>query len=327
MRTSRVIGTGSFAPAAVLTNADLERMVDTTDEGIRVRTGIAERHICGPEEDSATMAEGAALKAIEMAGVDPVDLDILMVATVTPAVPLPATACLLQDALRARRAAAFDIGAGCSGFIYGLAVADGFIKNGTARTILLVGSETLSKIVNWKDRNTCVLFGDGAGAVVLQAQDGGPGIRSTHLYSDGAEWDLLVAPGGGSRFPQGEQLLREGLHFIQMRSGNEVFRLAVRAMEDACMTALKANTLEISDIDLLIPHQANERIVRALAERLHFPVEKVVLNIGKYGNTSAASIPLALDEAVRAGRVQPGMTLLLAAFGAGLTWGSAVLTW
>jgi len=327
MRTSRVIGTGAFVPAGILTNSDLERMVETSDEWIRVRTGIAERRICGPEEDSATMAEGAALKALDMAGVDPVDVDILMVATVTPAVPLPATACLLQDALKARRAAAFDIGAGCSGFIYGLAVADGLIKNGTARTILLVGSETLSKIVNWRDRNTCVLFGDGAGAVVLQAQDGGPGIRSTHLYSDGAEWDLLVAPGGGSRFPQSEQVLREGLHFLQMRSGNEVFRLAVRAMEDACMTALKANNLEISDIDLFIPHQANERIVRALAERLHFPAERLVLNIEKCGNTSAASIPLALDEAVRAGRVQPGMTLLLAAFGAGLTWGSAVLTW
>lgn len=327
MRTTRVIGTGSFAPVGVLTNSELERMVETSDEWIRVRTGIAERRICGPEEDSATMAEAAALKALDMAGADPVDVDILLVATVTPAVPLPATACLLQDALKARRAAAFDIGAGCSGFIYGLAVADGLIKNGTARTILLVGSETLSKIVNWRDRNTCVLFGDGAGAAVLQAQDGGPGIRSTHLYSDGAEWALLVAPGGGSRFPQSEQVLREGLHFIQMRSGNEVFRLAVRAMEDACMTALKANNLEISDIDLLIPHQANERIVRALAERLHFPAERLVLNIEKFGNTSAASIPLALDEAVRAGRVQPGMTLLLAAFGAGLTWGSAVLTW
>jgi 3-oxoacyl-[acyl-carrier-protein] synthase-3 len=327
MRTSRVIGTGSFAPAGVLTNSDLERMVDTSDEWIRVRTGITERRICGPEEDSATLAEAAAVKALDMAGVDPVDVDVLLVATITPAVPLPATACLLQEALKARRAAAFDLGAGCSGFIYGLAVADGLIKNGTARSILLVGSETLSKIVNWKDRNTCVLFGDGAGAVVLQAQEGGPGIRSTHLYSDGADWDLLVAPGGGSRFPQSEQVLRDGLHFIQMRSGNEVFRLAVRAMEDACMTALKANNLEISDVDLLIPHQANERIVRALAERLHFPAEKVVLNIGKYGNTSAASIPLALDEAVRAGRVQPGMTLLLAAFGAGLTWGSAVLTW
>ncbi len=327
MRMSRVIGTGSCAPARVLTNHDLEKMVETTDEWIRTRTGVAERRICGPGEDSATLAEGAAVQALAMAGVDPVDVDILMVATVTPAVPLPATACLLQDTLKARRAAAFDIGAGCSGFIYGLAVADGLIRNSTARTILLVGADCLSKIVNWEDRNTCVLFGDGAGAVVLQAQEGGPGIRSTHLYSDGGEWALLVAPGGGSRFPQSERVLREGLHLIQMRSGNEVFRLAVRAMEDACMTALKANKLEASDIDLLIPHQANARIIRALANRLAFPEEKIVLNIEKYGNTSAASIPLALDEAVRAGRVQPGMTLLMAAFGAGLTWGSAVLTW
>ncbi|HEV8663255.1 MAG TPA: beta-ketoacyl-ACP synthase III [Candidatus Methylomirabilis sp.] len=327
MLMSRIIGTGSCAPARVLTNHDLERMVDTSDEWIRTRTGIAERRVCGPGEDSATLAEGAAVQALAMAAVDPMDLDILMVATITPAVPMPATACLLQDALNARRAAAFDIGAGCTGFLYGLAVADGLIRNGSARTILLVGAESLSKIVNWKDRNTCVLFGDGAGAAVLQAQEGGAGIRSTHLYSDGRQWSLLVAPGGGSRFPQSDQVLREGLQFIQMRNGNEVFRLAVRAMEDACMTALKANALEPSDIDLIVPHQANLRIIRALASRLGFPEEKLVLNIDRYGNTSAASIPLALDEAVRSGRVRPGMTLLLAAFGAGLTWGSAVVTW
>ncbi|MBI2080157.1 MAG: ketoacyl-ACP synthase III [candidate division NC10 bacterium] len=327
MLRSRIIGTGSVVPARVLTNRDIAKMVETSDEWIQARTGIAERRICGPQEDAATLAEGAAVRALAMAGVDPVDVDILMVATVTPAVPLPATACLVQEALRARRAAAFDIGAGCSGFIYGLAVADGLIRAGSARTVLLVGAECLSKIVNWKDRSTCVLFGDGAGAVLLQAQDGASGIRSTHLYSDGSAWQLLVAPGGGSRFPQSERVLQEGLHLIQMRSGNEVFRLAVRAMEDACITALKANALEPSDIDLLVPHQANLRIIRALASRLAFPEEKVVLNIDRYGNTSAASIPLALDEAVRAGRVQPGMTLLMAAFGAGLTWGSAVITW
>lgn len=327
MPRARFLGTGLAVPDRIVTNDELSRIMDTSDEWIRTRTGIAERRVCGPGEDAATLAGGAAVRALAMAGVDPVDLDILMVATVTPAVPLPATACLLQDALKARRAAAFDIGAGCSGFIYGLAVADGLIRNGTARTILLVGAESLSNILNWKDRNTCVLFGDGAGAVILQAQEGAAGIRSTHLYSDGREWSLLVAPGGGSRFPQSEQVLREGLHFIQMRSGNEVFRLAVRAMEDACMTALKANKLEASDIDLVVPHQANVRIIRALASRLGFPEEKLVLNIDRYGNTSAASIPLALDEAVRAGRVRPGMTLLLAAFGAGLTWGSAVVTW
>lgn len=209
MRTSRVIGTGSFVPAGILTNSDLERIVDTSDEWIRVRTGIAERRICGPEEDSATMAEGAALKALDMAGVDPVDVDILLVATVTPAVPLPATACLLQDALKARRAAAFDIGAGCSGFIYGLAVADGLIKNGTARTILLVGSETLSKIVNWRDRTTCVLFGDGAGAMVLAPSEAeGRGILSTHLFTDGTLADVLTIPGGGSRTPMTEEGVR-----------------------------------------------------------------------------------------------------------------------
>jgi 3-oxoacyl-[acyl-carrier-protein] synthase-3 len=262
-----------------------------------------------------------------MAGVDPMDLDILLVATITPAVPFPATACLVQSSLKASRAAAFDISAGCTGFIYGLAVADGLIRNGSARTVLLVGAESLSKYVNWKDRNTCVLFGDGAGAVVLQAREGGPGVRSTHLYSDGTEWSLLAAPGGGSRFPQSEQVLREGLHLIQMRSGTEVFRLAVRAMEEACMTALKTNGLEASDIDLLIPHQANARILQTLGTRLAVPEDRVVLNLDRYGNTSAASIPLALDEAVRSGRVKPGMTLLLTAFGTGLTWGSAVVTW
>jgi 3-oxoacyl-[acyl-carrier-protein] synthase III len=327
MLTSRIIGTGSYAPARVLTNRELERMVDTTDEWIRTRTGIVERRVCDPGEDAATLAEGAAGPALAMAGVDPMDLDILMVATITPAVPFPATACLVQDTLKARRAAAFDIGAGCSGFIYGLAVADGLIRSGSARTILLVGAESLTKFVNWKDRNTCVLFGDGAGAVVLRAQEGGPGVRSTHLYSDGAEWSLLAAPGGGSRLPPSERVLREGLHLIHMRSGNEVFRLAVRSMEEACMTALKATQLEASDIDLVIPHQANLRIMQALAKRLAFPEAKVVINVDRYGNTSAASIPLALDEAVRDGRVRPGMTLLLAAFGTGLTWGSAVLTW
>jgi len=327
MLTSRVIGTGSCAPAKVLTNHDLERMVDTTDTWIQSRTGIGERRVCGPGEDSATLGEGAAVNALAAAGVDAMDVDILIVATITPAVPFPATACLVQDRLKARRAAAFDVGAGCSGFIYGLAVADGLIRSGSARTVLLVGAESLSKYVNWKDRNTCVLFGDAAGAVVLQAREGGQGLRSTHLYSDGTEWTLLAAPGGGSRFPQSEQVLREGLHLIRMQSGNKVFRLAVRAMEEACTTALKANRLEASDIDLLIPHQANARILQTLGTRLGIPEAKVVLNLDRYGNTSAASIPLALDEAVRGGRVQPGMTLLLTAFGTGLTWGSAVLTW
>src|SRR5919197_1963434 len=216
MLTSRIIGTGSCAPAKVLKNEDLERMVETTDKWIHSRTGIVERRVCGSGEDSATLAEGAAVQALAMAGVDPMDVDILLVATITPAVSFPATACLVQDTLKARRAAAFDIGAGCSGFIYGLAVADGLIRCGSARTVLLVGAESLSKYVNWKDRNTCVLFGDGAGAVVLQAHEGGPGIRSTHLYSDGAEWALLSAPGGGSRFPASEQVLREGLHLIHM---------------------------------------------------------------------------------------------------------------
>jgi 3-oxoacyl-[acyl-carrier-protein] synthase III len=327
MLTSHVTGLGSFTPPKVLTNHDLERMVDTDDEWIRSRTGIRERRVCGPDEDSATLGAAAAERALASAGIEAMDVDILVVATITPAVPFPATACLVQDLVKARRAAAFDIGAGCTGFIYGLAVADGLIRGGTAKTVLLIGTESLSKYVNWNDRNTCVLFGDGAGAAVVQAREGEPGIRSTHLYSDGAEWSLLAAPGGGSRFPPSEQVLREGLHLIHMRSGNDVYRLAVRAIEDACVTALDANKLRASDVDLFIPHQANVRIIQAVAKRLAVPDAKIVLNIDRYGNTSAASIPLALDEAARDGRLQAGMTVLLAAFGTGLTWGAAVLTW
>ena len=307
----------------LLASASADRTVKVWDAA----TGQRLYTLGEPTDWLYTLAWSPDKKHLAAAGVDSMDLDMLLVATITPAVPFPATACLVQDALKARRAAAFDIGAGCSGFIYGLAVADSLIRSGSARTILLVGAESLSKFVNWKDRNTCVLFGDGAGAVVLQAQEGGPGLRSTHLYSDGAEWALLAAPGGGSRFPLSEQVLQEGLHLIHMQSGTEVFRLAVRAMEEACMAALKANRLEVSDVDLIIPHQANARIIQTLANRLAFPEAKIVLNLDRYGNTSAASIPLALDEAVRDGRVQPGMTLLLTAFGTGVTWASAVLTW
>jgi len=327
MERSRIIGTGSAVPARIVSNADLEKLVDTSDEWVKSRTGISERRICGEGEDSATLAEKAAVQALEAAALDPMDLDLLLVATITPALPFPATACLLQDSLHARRAAALDISAACSGFIYGLAVADSFIRTGTYRTILLVGSETLSTITDWTDRNTCVLFADGAGAVVLQGQRGGRGILSTHLYSDGSQWDLLMAPGGGSRCPVNPEVLEQRLNTIKMSHGNEVFRIAVRAMGDACIASLKQNHLEIGDIDVLVPHQANARIMQALAHRLSLPPEKVISNIARYGNTSAASVPLALDEAVRNGKVREGNLVLLVAFGGGLTWGSAAIRW
>jgi 3-oxoacyl-[acyl-carrier-protein] synthase-3 len=306
---------------------ELEKLVDTSDEWITSRTGISERHVCSAGEDTATLAEEAAGKALEAAALDPMDLDLILVATITPAMPFPATACLLQDSLGARRAAALDVSAACSGFIYGLAVADSFIRTGMYRTVLLVGSETLSLLTDWSDRNTCVLFGDGAGAVVLQGQRGERGVLSTHLYADGSQWGLLMAPGGGSRHPVTPELLEQRLNTIKMPNGNEVFRTAVRAMEDACIAALKHNHLQVNDVDLVVPHQANARILQALAHRLSLRPEKVVTNIARHGNTSAASVPLALDEAVRTGRVLDGDLVLLVAFGGGLTWGSAAIRW
>jgi 3-oxoacyl-[acyl-carrier-protein] synthase-3 len=252
---------------------------------------------------------------------------MILVATVTPDMPFPSTACLLQDRLGARRAGALDISAACSGFVYGLAVADGLIRAGSIRTVLLLGAETLTKVVNWQDRNTCILFGDGAGAAVLRADEGERGILSTHLYADGAKGSLLVLPGGGSRHPMSQATLDAGLSKIQMHSGNEVFKLAVRAMEDAALTALKKHGLEVSDIDHIISHQANLRIISALGQRLGVPDHKVVVTIQKYGNTSAASIPIALDEVVRTGRVKAGDIVLLCAFGGGLTWASCLIRW
>ncbi len=327
MPSARIIGTGSYAPAKVLTNAELESLLDTSDEWIRTRTGISERHMTTEAEATSDLAYHAAIRALAAANLDAADLDMVLVATVTPDMFFPSTACILQDRLQSRRAAAMDISAACSGFVYGLAVADGLLRLGTMRTLLLVGAETLTKIVNWRDRNTCVLFGDGAGAVVLKASEGDRGILSTHLFSDGAKGPQLMMPGGGSRHPVSQQLVDEGLAAIQMSNGNEVFKVAVRAMEDAALTALKHNHLDVGDVDLLVPHQANLRIINAVGQRLGLCEDRMCVNIQKYGNTSAASIPLALDEAVQEGRVKPGDLLLLCAFGGGLTWGSALIRW
>ena len=323
---AKIIGTGSAVPDRVLTNRDLELMVETTDDWITVRTGIKERRVAAEGEYGSTLATRAAQQALEMAGVDPGDLDLVICGTVTPDFPFPSTACIVQHNLGASKAAAFDISAACSGFLYGLSIADKFIKTGAAFRILVIGVEILSRIVDWTDRNTCCLFGDGAGAVVLAADHGASGILSTHIYSDGNYWELLHQPGPGNRNSATQQLLDSGQVFIKMQ-GNEVFKLAVRAMEDAAHAALNANGFTIADLDYLIPHQANRRIIDAIGKRLGLGSDKVFVNVERYGNTSAASIPLALDEANRTGALKKDALVLLDAFGGGLTWASVLMRW
>ncbi len=327
MYGSRIGGTGASVPDRVLTNADLERIINTSDEWIVTRTGISERRIAEDDQATSDLAEQAARGALEAASVDPLDVDLILVCTVTPDMFFPSTGCVLQARLGASHAAAFDLSAACSGFIYGLSVANAYLRTGVMRNILVIGAETLSKVVDWNDRATCVLFADGAGAAVVQRTTGDSRILSTHLYADGSKGKQLIIPGGGSRHPISQKMLDENLAKIKMANGNEVFKEAVRSMEDAAMAALKANGAEVSDIDLFIPHQANARIIYAVAQRLGLPSERIVVNIGRFGNTSAASIPMALDEAVRAGRLKPGNLVLLAAFGGGLTWGSALIRW
>lgn len=320
-----IAGTGSYAPARVLTNADLERMVATSDEWIRERTGIRERHIAATGEACSDLAVQAGKRALTAAGLPATDLDMILVATCTGDYPLPATACLVQHQLGATKAAACDLSAACCGFVYALSVADAYVRNGM-RHVLVIGSEVMSAITDWSDRNTCVLFGDGAGAVVVSASDGERGILSTHLRSDGALCELIMVPGGGSRTPPSEKVIAERQQYIKMK-GNETFKVAVRTLEDIARTTLSANHLRVEDLDLYVPHQANVRILRAVIERLGLPIEKVLLNLDRYGNTSAASIPIALDEAVREGRIKNGSLVMLGAFGAGLTWASAMIRW
>lgn len=323
---SRVIGTGSAVPDKVLNNHDLEKMVDTTDEWIVTRTGIKERRIASPQEFTSTLATRAALHALDMAGVSPHELDMIIVATVTPDYPFPSTAALVQNNIKAVNAAAFDIAAACSGFIYASSIVDKFIKSGTVKNALVIGAEVLSRIVDWTDRNSCLLFGDGAGAVVLQAAHGEAGILDTFMMSDGSHWELLYQPAPGNRNPVSHQVVDERLAFIRMQ-GNEVFKLAVRAMEDAAIKVLSAGNLTAADVDLFIPHQANMRIIDAIGKRLGVPAEKVYVNIERFGNTSSASIPLALDEANRHGLLAPGKLLLLDAFGGGMAWGALTIRW
>lgn len=316
MLRSRIVGTGSYVPNKVLTNHDLAKMVDTSDEWIVERTGIRERRIASDEVATSDLAAVAGKKALEMAGIEPDQVDTLIVATVTPDMDFPSTACFVQHKLKARKAASFDMAAACSGFIYALSVGDSLIRAGNSEYVLVIGSEIFSRITDWTDRNTCVLFGDGAGAVVLKRTTGKRGIASTHLHSEGSSWKLLCA----SSHEENAKT------FIRMH-GNEVFKVAVRALEDVAMEALEHNGIKSEDIDLFIPHQANERIIVATAKRLGVPMDKVFLNLSKYGNTSAASIPLALDEAVREGKVRDGDLILLDAFGGGFTWSSALIRW
>jgi len=321
-----ITGWGYHVPTRVLTNHDLEGMVGTTDAWIVERTGIRERRIVADDETTSSMATHAARQALERAGVAGRDLDMIIVGTTTPDYLLPTAAALVQEQLGAHRAGIFDVGAACAGFIYGLAVARGLIAAGTARRVLVIGAETISRYIDWTDRNTCVLFGDGAGAVIVEASTTSDGIRSTVLHGDGSKRAHLTVLGGGSKHPPTEASVREGLHYIRME-GNEVFKLAVPSMASAAEEALALAGLRCEDVDLLVPHQANLRIIDAVAKRLHLDRAKVFVNIAKYGNTSAASIPIALCEAVAEGRVQQGDHLVFAAFGGGMTWGAAVVEW
>ena len=323
---AQVTGWGKYVPEQILSNEDLSRLVETSDEWIRTRTGIAARRIAGAHDTTASMAIRAARQALAVAGLAPQKLDLIIVATATPEHLFPATACLVQDALGAAHAGAFDLSAGCTGFIYALSVAAEMIAAGTYRNILVVGAETLSRIVNWRDRNTCVLFGDGAGAVVLQPGEGGGGILASTLGADGSGGDLLMIPAGGSKLPAGPATFEKGQHYIHM-DGREVYRFATRVIARAAREVTEAAGLKLGDVDLLIPHQANIRIIDSAVKDLGVPRDRVYVNLQRYGNTSAASIPIALCEAVEEGRLQPGDHAVLVGFGAGLTWGAVLLRW
>lgn len=315
MTYSRIAGTGSYLPQRILTNAELEKMVDTTDEWIVTRTGIRERHIVADNEYTSDMAVASARNAIEAAGMEPGQIDLIIVATTTPDHTFPSTACIVQDKLGIHNCPAFDIQAVCSGFVYAVATADNFIKSGTAKCALVIGADSMSRITDWTDRSNCILWGDGAGAVVMTASDE-PGILSTHLHADGSYNHLLNVPCGISN--------PEGSKTIQME-GNAVFKIAVNTLDAIVDETLEANGMEKSDVDWLVPHQANIRILQSTAKKLGMSMDRVVVTVGNHGNTSAASIPLALDVAVRDGRIKRGETVLMEAFGGGFTWGSALL--
>ncbi|WP_026081144.1 beta-ketoacyl-ACP synthase III [Paenibacillus sp. PAMC 26794] len=326
LRAVGIIGTGKYVPEKILTNSDLEKMVDTNDEWIVSRTGIKQRHIAAPDQATSDLAYEAAIKALESAGMTGSDLDLIIVATITPDSSFPSTACILQDKLGAKGAAAFDLSAACSGFVYGLASATSFIQSGMYNNALVIGADCLSRITDYTDRNTCVLFGDGAGAVVVGEVPEGRGFKAFDLGAEGAGGSLLQMEGGGSRLPATTETVENKKHYINM-NGREVFKFAVRVMGTATIEVLRKAGMERTDVDLFVPHQANIRIIQSAMQRLELPEEKVVVNVDKYANTSAASIPLALVEAAEEGRMKAGDTVLMVGFGGGLTWGASVLVW
>ncbi len=323
---ARIIGTGSYLPEKVLTNFDLEKIVDTTNDWIVARTGIEERHIAAEGQSTSDMATEAARKAMAMAGVSPDQIDLIVVGTITGDYPWPATACIVQANLGASNAYAYDLSAACSGFLYALSAAADYINARPGSKAIVIGAETLSRIVDWTDRNTCVLFGDGAGAVVLESQEGESGILSSHLHSDGNFLELLYQPGFGSKHPSSVEGISEKLPYLKMQ-GNEVFKVAVRSLADVSNEALDANGFTSEQLKLFIPHQANRRILEATAKRLDLTPEQTFVNVNKYGNTSGATIPIALDEANQQGIFQEGDLILTAAFGGGFTWASSLIRW
>jgi 3-oxoacyl-[acyl-carrier-protein] synthase-3 len=324
---SIIVGTGSYAPDKVLTNADLEKMVDTNDQWIVERTGIKERHIAAPEQATSDLCLAASERALEMAKLDPKDVEMIVVGTVTPDYPFPSVGTVLQAKLGNKKAFAFDVSAACAGSIYALTVADRFISSGAVSNALVIGADTLSRIADWQDRNTCILFGDGAGAMVLKpTDDPRRGLRTTRLHADGAHVSILYQPGGGSKLPITEQVLKERKHYLFMK-GQEVFKVAVRALEENCREVLAEEKLAPSDVTYVIAHQANKRILDATLHRLEIPASKCWMNLEKYGNTSAASVPTTLDEANRAGWFKPGDVILMMAIGGGMAWGASILRW
>ncbi|MGB8353550.1 MAG: beta-ketoacyl-ACP synthase III [Chthoniobacteraceae bacterium] len=325
-RTVSIIGTGSYVPERIMTNADLEKLVDTSDEWIRTRTGIRERRIAAEDEFTSDMAVKAAQSAIEQAGISPDELDLIIVATVTPDMVFPSTACCVQRTLKAKNAACFDISAACSGFLYALEIAQQFITSHTCNTVLVIGADKLSNLIDWTDRNTCVLFGDGAGAAILRNRSGSHGIVASHMGSDGNFADILSIPGGACRHPASQEVLEKRLNTIKM-SGKEVYKQAVNAMLKAANAALEQSGLKAEDLACVIPHQANMRIIEAIASRMRLPLDRFLVNLDLYGNTSAAAVAIALDDANRTGRMKIGDYVLLVVFGGGLTWASSVIQW
>jgi len=321
------LGTGSYLPEKILTNKDMEKIVDTTDEWIMTRTGIQERHVAAESQATSDLAVEAAKKALADAGLKASDIDLIIVATITPDMPTPSTACLVQSKLGASRAAAFDVSAACSGFVYGLSISKAFVESGMVKHILLIGAEKLTAFVDWKDRASCVIFGDGAGAAVIGPVPAGKReILSSYMVANGDEADLLKIPGGGSRNPSSANSLEQGLHFLKMQ-GKETFKVAVKVMSEATLEALGRAGMTLDQIALVIPHQANLRIIQAISERMQIPPEKMVVNLDRVGNTSAASVIIALDECIRSGRLKAGDAIVLVAFGAGTTLASAVVKW